>query len=164
MTKHKSFPSLRAAPAALAAAIPLLLLIQMARAPSTTGVSWNQPTRVDGFRFDVSEGSRVTVTLRASTSLPDASVHIVPVRELPQGAEVNGSAGEVARATLRWIPGQAGDYAIRFRAATDSVPRLTSDVQDPCERRRIRQRRGSGAGESCCSRDRRSARRSARAI
>jgi lipoprotein-anchoring transpeptidase ErfK/SrfK len=33
---------------------------------------------------------------------------------------VRGSAGEVARATFRWIPTQAGDYAIHFRAATES--------------------------------------------
>jgi lipoprotein-anchoring transpeptidase ErfK/SrfK len=116
--KASPAPLLRVSAAVLVAASIPLFLLQTARAGTSASVVWNQPTHVDGFRFDVSAGTRVSFTLKASTTVPGASVHIVPVHGLPQGAEVSGSAGKVARSTFSWSPTQGGDYTIRFTAST----------------------------------------------
>jgi hypothetical protein len=100
-----------------AAAIAFLLLVPAGHSASNA-VIWNPPTHADQFRFAVSTGAHVSLALKASTSLQGASVHIVPIRGLPQGAEVNSSAGKVARATFRWTPALAGDYRIHFVASS----------------------------------------------
>jgi hypothetical protein len=105
--------------AALAGAILLLVSIQLANAGKAPGVAWSPSTRAHGHRFAVNAGSSLAVTVRASSSPRAAPVHIVPARELPAGAEVDGSAGRLASATLRWRPTHAGDYTISLRATTD---------------------------------------------
>jgi lipoprotein-anchoring transpeptidase ErfK/SrfK len=117
-TEHAALLLRAVAAALIVAAIPLLLLTHAAGAGTTASIVWNQPTHADGFTFDVASGARVSFTLKASTTVPGASVHIVPIHGLPQGAEMSGTAGKVARATFRWSPGQAGDYTIDFIAST----------------------------------------------
>jgi hypothetical protein len=111
----------------LSAAAAFLLLIPVARGHSG-GVVWRSPTHADQSRYTADAGAHLNFILSASTSIRAASVHITPVGGIPTGAEFSSSAGKVARATFRWVPAQAGDFAIQFAAVTNhgvSAPKLT---------------------------------------
>ena len=85
----------------------------------TTSVVWTSPTPSDQSRFTVKPGSQVAFTLTASTTLPDAVVHIAPVDGvLPVGVQLQllrrrgRSSVLPLRRRLR-----AGDFKLRFAAS-----------------------------------------------
>jgi L,D-transpeptidase catalytic domain len=98
-----------------ASAIGLVLVVAPAHA-SSSAVVWKFPTRADQFRMSVTAGANVLLELKAGTSIPNATVRIVPVNGLPQGAQVESKAGKVANATFSWVPTDGGDYTLHFLA------------------------------------------------
>jgi hypothetical protein len=99
----------------------LLLLGPVAHAQSGT-VVWAAPTHADQTRFRLMAGSKLALTLTASSSAPNAAVAIQPVDGLPKGAFVSSSSGSVAKAIFHWTPQAAGEYTIRFVASGDRGP------------------------------------------
>src|SRR5262249_12792116 len=128
-------PGLRpAAPprAALTAAAAAPLLLVPAAKSDTAPVTWSSPTPADHSRFSARAGSEMSFSLSASTTIPDAVVHIAPARALPKGAAFKATDGTVASGTFSWRPRQAGDYSVRFAASTVAVggtaPTLTFSI------------------------------------
>jgi hypothetical protein len=104
-----------------AAALCFLLLIPSAHARAGA-VVWNFPTRADNSQFAVALGSKFTLQLTASTSIPEAFVLIEPTAGLPRGATLeNKPTGSLTRATLNWTPTELGEYTIGFRASSSEL-------------------------------------------
>ena len=83
----------------------------------SSAIVWSPPTRADHFRVAVDTATGVRFTLRATSSLREATVQILPSRELPRGAKLTSVAGTVAIATFRWVPTYGGDFTLRFVAS-----------------------------------------------
>jgi len=111
-------------------ALGLLVLIPSARS-EPSAVAWNVPTPPDQTRFPVTVGKQMAFRLAASTATPGAVVHIAPVGALPAGVLYSSSDGPIARAVFRWTPARAGDYRIRFAAATTTVTGETVERAAP---------------------------------
>jgi hypothetical protein len=82
-------------------------------------VVWVAPTKSDNTRLSLKAGSKLTLRLTATTSIPEAAVSIASVGLLPRGAALDSSpSGGVAHALFQWTPAEAGEYTLRFRAST----------------------------------------------
>ena len=112
----------------LAVAAFVFLLNVPAAFARTASVVWASPTKANQTRFTVATGSKFSLKLAASTSVPKAAVAIEALDGVPIGATVDSSSGKVAKAVFRWAPRAVGEYVIRFGASTDrgaSAPTLT---------------------------------------
>jgi hypothetical protein len=108
----------RLAAALTAAAAALLLVLPSAHGRNAT-VVWTAPTKADRSQFTVVTGTKLTFTLRASTTRPDATVDIEPYRGLPAGATVSTYVnGSRSRAVFSWRPTVLGDYVVQFVASS----------------------------------------------
>jgi len=123
-SRASSFSLTKVLAALAAATLGLLLMIPAARSNASV-VAWNAPTPADGKQFTVKSGGQVAFSLTASTTLSDAIVHIA-ASKMVQGAAFNSSDGIAARATFTWIPEEAGDYTLQFKASTVSVGDVAS--------------------------------------
>jgi hypothetical protein len=112
-------------------ALACVLVLSAPAAHARTGKSevvWASPTKADQTRFSLKIGSKLTLRLTASSSIPETAVAIEALDGLPKGAIVNVSGGSVARAIFNWTPSEAGEYVIRFGASAGrgaSAPSLT---------------------------------------
>jgi len=84
----------------------------------TATVSWAAPTPADQTRFTVTLGSKVSFILSASTTVPDAMVHIAAAKTLPKSASFDVTDGALAHGAFTWRPLTAGNYSVQFTAST----------------------------------------------
>ena len=91
-------------------------------AGTDTVASWAAPTPSEGAAVGVAAKTQLSVSLAASTLVPNVGVRIRTNGALPPGAVLSHTDGNPARARLTWTPrgAQVGQYRVTFTASTDA--------------------------------------------
>jgi hypothetical protein len=91
-------------------------------AGTDTVASWAAPTPSEGAVLGVAAKTQLSVSLAASTLVPNVGVRIRTNGAMPPGAVLSHTDGNPARARFTWTPrgAQVGRYRVTFTALTDA--------------------------------------------
>jgi hypothetical protein len=91
-------------------------------AQTDTVAAWAAPTPTEGAVLGVAANTQLSVSLAASSLVPNVSVRIRTSGALPAGAALSHTDGNTAKARFTWTPrgSQVGQYRVTFTASTDA--------------------------------------------